>query len=537
MNATPRASSPISNDRSPKRTRKQQNIIETLETPLAYPIATAVGATYWKASTENVKSSKSLATGLAIEIERRCQAHETPVTIHLHEGTVSPTSSAKMFVEECPLIISGDVETPDWATTPTTHYWVEIDVAGEPNTIFIDPSIPPQVTGNPDDAATSRPLVEQNPTPQRPPSYTSRKSTCVHKLDHTASPWSLDTPTWPHGTPAPATPAPTDGGSEVTINANTIVNIDARDGLAQLPNDSIDVIITSPPYRLQRSYPEAEAIWDASPQCEHNWITEELYTDTPIRTNGGAGFNSSDDPKELRNERWRESTYCTQCNAWKGQLGLEPTVDQYINHLITIFEHAKRVLKPTGSLWVNIADSYCDGHTTDDGSYRDGPRKALAGIPPKFELTMREAGWIPRERIIWKKNNPTPDPAHDRRTPTWEPVFRFVLNEDYIDDTDQSALNFIETNTAQSQTSHTAPMPADLVAELVSTTLPDDQDATLLDPFAGSGTVPLEAAKHGYNYLGFEISDEYAANARDRLKPYNLESKSLTGQTGLSNFS
>jgi hypothetical protein len=84
------------------------------------------------------------------------------------------------------------------------------------------------------------------------------------------------------------------------------------------------------------------------------------------------------------------------------------------------------------------ADSYADGHRTEDGEYRDAPAKALAGIPPKFELAMRDDGWIPRERCAWTKPSPTPDPAHDRRTPAWEHVYRFVISQDYTDATSQT---------------------------------------------------------------------------------------------------
>lgn len=517
------------------------HLARTASSPFEHAVVAAIRATYWKASsnTHGRPDRAALAAGVAIEIERRCRVFETPVTVTLCRGRVAPSPATDEFVAESPIVQDGPVPVPEWANTSTNHAWVEVNGPGSDEQVFVDPSIPPQVSGQPGDDTRARPSIHRMSGPSdRPAAYSVRESvhTPFDSAETPSVPWDLGTTTWPFGTPDPVPAIPCDGGSEVNVSSNTVIEMDARDGLAHLPADSVDLIITSPPYRLQRNYPGAGAVWDADPDCDHCWETEELYTDTPIRREGGAGFNSSDDPAELRRDRWRESTTCTECGAWKGQLGLEPTLEEYIDHLVTIFEHAKRVLKPTGSLWVNISDSYADGHRTDDGEFRDAPSKALAGVPPKFELAMREAGWRPRERCAWVKPSPTPDPAHDRRTPAWEHVYRFTLSEQYTDATESSDVNVFSLDTANGETDHSAPMPRSLPEEIISTTFPDEEHGVVVDPFAGSGTVLEAAAAAGHDYLGFEISGEAAAMARDRLQKYDHEGRTLTGQASLMSF-
>lgn len=518
-------------------------VLQASTSPFEHVIATALRATYWKASADTSsnrgKNSDDLVVGVAVEIERRCRVFDTPVTITIHDGIVTPTVDAESLANDIPVVRDGDVSVPGWASESVEHAWLEVNAAGTGTRLFVDPSVPPQVTAQPDDAAMDRPLVVSMRSPgDTPIGYASHENTAARlstERDVTV-PWTISTETWPFGTPPSVSRVPTDGGDDIAAGANSIVEIDARDGLTQLPSDSVDLIITSPPYRLQRNYPEADAVWDASPDCEHTWVTEQLYTDTPIRSEGGAGFQSSDDPAELRRDRWRDSTACAHCGAWKGQLGLEPTLDQYIQHLVTIFEQAKRVLKPTGSLWVNIGDSYADGHRNENGEYRDAPEKALAGVPPKFELAMRDTEWIPRERCAWVKPSPTPDPAHDRRTPAWEHIFRFTNSTDYTDATDQTDLNVFNLDTASGETSHSAPMPKSLPETIIDSTFSDDESGVVLDPFAGSGTVLEAAVEADHDYIGFEISTDAVRMARQRVAPYNREVKSLTGQSSLTSF-
>jgi site-specific DNA-methyltransferase (adenine-specific) len=148
-----------------------------------------------------------------------------------------------------------------------------------------------------------------------------------------------------------------------------------------------------------------------------------------------------------------QGNFCLKCHAWKGELGLEPTIELYISHLILIFDEVKRVLKRTGTCWVNIGDSYSGsgqgkngdgtiGKLTNKGTVEDEfrhgiggvvgiPAKSLCLIPERFALAMVTQNWICRNDIIWYKANPMPESVKDRFTGTYEHVYFFVKNKKY----------------------------------------------------------------------------------------------------------
>jgi len=99
------------------------------------------------------------------------------------------------------------------------------------------------------------------------------------------------------------------------------------------------------------------------------------------------------------------------------QLGLEATHQEYINKLCNIFDEVKRVLKPTGTCFVNMGDTYVD--------------KELMQIPSRFAIEMSKRGWLLRNNIIWHKNNSMPFPVTDRFTADFENIFFFVKNKRY----------------------------------------------------------------------------------------------------------
>lgn len=113
-----------------------------------------------------------------------------------------------------------------------------------------------------------------------------------------------------------------------------------------------------------------------------------------------------------------------------GELGQEPTADAYIVRLRLTFLLAGRVLKDTGSLWVNIADSY-SRHTT-----WGAPPKSLLGIPQRLMLGLIEDGWICRNVVVWNKFNGLPQSARDRLTPTTEVVIHLTRSASYFYDLD-----------------------------------------------------------------------------------------------------
>lgn len=503
-----------------------QSLLRATDSAFETLLVRAVAAARWKRTTaadcKSWASPSANVAATAIEVDRRLSRSNLAVLFTVHRGEVRPSSSARETVEGMPM-----ESPPEWATVSIEHEWLAVETPGR-ETYWVDLAMPPQATGQPNYS----PLICSEP--DAPVCYETAETTTATVAElATPDVWPIGTPTWPLHPPSDLPAVPTDGGVD-GIDANRIIVGEARDELRTLPENSVDVVFTSPPYRLQRTYSGADAVWDASPDCEHEWERTELYTDTPIRASGGAGFNSSSDPDELRRERWRPSIRCSACGGWKGELGLEPTLQEYIDHLVGVFDEVERVLRPRGSLFVNIADSWADGHRTDDGEYRDAPRKALVGVPPAFEQGMRAAGWIVRERYAWVKPSPTPDPAHDRTAPAWEHVYRFVQQPDYYDSGDGLQTNVVEISTSAGKTDHNAMMPTELPRKVLERAIPPG--GLVLDPFAGSGSVLVAATDHDADYLGIEISEEYADIAHERLAETVNGTRSPSGQLSFEAF-
>jgi DNA modification methylase len=168
-----------------------------------------------------------------------------------------------------------------------------------------------------------------------------------------------------------------------------IINKNAFDALKEMPDESIDCVITSPPYYGLRSYKGADIIWGGNPECEHDFMMKTYYTPP---TSDKATLHSKIDGLE---KKWKEG-FCQKCGAWRGQLGLEPTFQMYIDHLMMITREIKRVLKKTGTVFWNMGDSYASsgGPTRHRGYFDpkwkngrngsfDEPTSYEQGIPPK----------------------------------------------------------------------------------------------------------------------------------------------------------
>lgn len=135
-----------------------------------------------------------------------------------------------------------------------------------------------------------------------------------------------------------------------------------------------------------------------------------------------------------------------------GQIGLEDTPEEYIGKLVELFREIRRCLKDTGTIWVNIGDSYCG--TGDKGDYRDPKykdgrngqstsknknvkgckHKDLIGIPWMLAFALRADGWYLRQDIIWHKPNPMPESVTDRCTKSHEYIFLLSKSEKYYFD-------------------------------------------------------------------------------------------------------
>ena len=145
----------------------------------------------------------------------------------------------------------------------------------------------------------------------------------------------------------------------------------------EVEDESVQVCMTSPPYYGLRAYKSPPQVWDGHPQCTHVWQRIKQYKDSWRRGEQRAGFysdsrnvpdhgeankevgaNRTRSREELRDGRWTYSEYCVVCNAWRGELGQEPSPALYVAHLVQCFEEVKRMLRRDGVLLVNIGDSH-----------------------------------------------------------------------------------------------------------------------------------------------------------------------------------
>jgi len=261
-----------------------------------------------------------------------------------------------------------------------------------------------------------------------------------------------------------------------------------------------------------------------------------------------------------------------------GQLGREETFQGYITKLCDIFDECKRILKDGGTCWVNIGDTY--GGTSDKKDCknpkwkgRNGQstsinklvtEKCLCQIPSRFAIEMTNRGWILRNEIIWHKPNAMPSPVKDRFTVDFEKVFFFTKGRKYFfeqqfdeytkpmnrwggeelkangksewdNGTGQDTYrtrNFRphksgknkrtvwSINTKPSKEPHFASYPEKLIEPMIKAGCP--VGGVILDPFFGIGTTGIVAIKNNRNYIGIEISKEYIEIINKRfttLKP------------------
>lgn len=140
----------------------------------------------------------------------------------------------------------------------------------------------------------------------------------------------------------------------------------------------------------------------------------------------------------------------------EGQLGLEPTPGEYVDNLVSVFEEVKRVLRPDGTFWLNLGDSYYNYRpggsgmpeqtvaSSDQDLPKDCPRrdtkidglkeKDLVGMPWRVAFALQENGWYLRSDIIWNKPAPMPESVKDRPTSSHEHIFLLTKNKDYYYD-------------------------------------------------------------------------------------------------------
>jgi DNA modification methylase len=245
-----------------------------------------------------------------------------------------------------------------------------------------------------------------------------------------------------------------------------------------------------------------------------------------------------------------------------GQLGLEPTFQEYLDKLIAIFDEVKRVLRKDGTCWVVLGDTYSGGVNNNDSKKVYGAKtlkpikaigfqcKSLLQIPSRFAIIMTDHGWILRNEIIWYKPNAMPSSVKDRFTVDFERVFFFVKNKKYWFEQQLEPLtcpDFLKRTATNKQgngqlaksvrfgskeigrnkrcvwkiptkpfkEAHFATFPPALVEPMIKAGCPEN--GIVLDPFMGSGTVAEVALKLNRRFVGIELNPNYCKIAKNRI--------------------
>jgi DNA modification methylase len=311
---------------------------------------------------------------------------------------------------------------------------------------------------------------------------------------------------------------------------NQILCGDACQVLRQFPDESIDCVVTSPPYWALRDY------------------------------------------------------------GVKGQLGLEASFQQYVERLCDIFDEVRRILKKSGTCWIVLGDTYSTRNTSkgkwstylQSTAYDRGttppafkrPATELSGkclllIPSRIAIEMISRGWILRNELIWWKPSCMPASVKDRFTVDFEKIFFFVKSRRYFFEQqfeelrDKARLNRGLTNPANRQKrksgdtyisafnpktaeasrlrilakgrnkrcvwqvatkpfreNHFAVYPPELIEVPIKAGCP--KGGIVLDPFMGSGTTAMVARKLGRNFIGIDLNPEYIKMAKARLGQQTL---------------
>ena len=227
-----------------------------------------------------------------------------------------------------------------------------------------------------------------------------------------------------------------------------------------------------------------------------------------------------------------------------GVLGLEPLPDWYLQHLAEILDAMHGCLKPKGSLWVNIGDTYFarwssirqKGRQGLGGNLRERRRTPMGGyrqekqlllIPARFAITMQERRWILRNDVIWYKPNVPPRPETDRLRLAHEHFFHFVKRPKegrpkyYYDlsNAEPRTTDVVTYNVRAGENGHSATFPVDLIRPRILTSCPPG--GVVLDPFCGTGRALAVAAASGRTAIGFDIVPEYVDMARRAAQDLN----------------
>jgi DNA modification methylase len=332
-----------------------------------------------------------------------------------------------------------------------------------------------------------------------------------------------------------------------------ILTGDCRKLLQSLKSNSVHCVVTSPPYWGLRDYGIPPSIWGGVASCEHMW-DEPIISQKNDSNRGNMEWTTGGNPgAKVKGERVSQGAFCRHCGAWYGAFGLEPTIQLYIEHTIEIFREVRRVLRNDGTCWINIGDGF--------------QNKQLLGIPWRVAFALQDDGYYLRQDIIWSKPNPMPESVTDRCTKAHEYLFLMTKSAKYYYDADAiretgegygrgKGLDAFRSKKYQNNNSfensaltsasgahghsheggrnkrsvweipseafpeaHFATFPQKLVIPCIKAGCPSG--GTVLDPFAGSGTVGVVASKLCCNAILMELNPKYVEMIKKRINRGN----------------
>lgn len=223
----------------------------------------------------------------------------------------------------------------------------------------------------------------------------------------------------------------------------------------------------------------------------------------------------------------------------EGQIGLEQSVEEFIKALTLVFDQVRRVLRRDGTLWLNIGDSYTSGGRTWRAPDKKNRARAmgvrpptpqglkpkdLIGVPWRLALALQAAGWYLRTDIVWNKPNCQPESVGDRPTRSHEYVFLLSKSERYLYEVKAVAgpngrrlrtVWDVRTQAVPEANGHFATFPPELVLPCILSA--SNKEDVVLDPFIGSGTTALVAAREKRRFVGIELNPNYLDIAYRRL--------------------
>jgi len=232
----------------------------------------------------------------------------------------------------------------------------------------------------------------------------------------------------------------------------TLLSGDCRDVLPTLAANSVHCVVTSPPYYGLRDYGTAQ--WDGGDaECDHR---QPVGQRQDVGREQVDGFHGSSVISELKTRHYNGS--CGKCGARRvdRQIGLEDTPDEYLATMVAVMREVRRVLRPDGTLWLNVGDSYSGngtmgrndagrnftgggGNTLGSGNpgfqgnvSRGAKPKDLLLMPARLALALQADGWWVRSAIVWSKPNPMPESVTDRPTSAYEHVFLLTKSARYF---------------------------------------------------------------------------------------------------------